>query len=295
MLLCCSSSTSFEQISPSKRKKSPQNLQDPNPFYTLDIENYSLQNNTIMTNIETLKEHLRCNGTDKDIYSDPNVEQTFNIIADILLNKCAIKVGEKRYRMLEIEFYLFSKIHKDIIAYPRTNREGGEWFFHPSGVDLCFSSFCKTEENKYVFNPEENRFGGVLIRSIVEVDSYMNPIEGKIINGPMKCMDLLFKTFGAFDDNRNLNQIASIIESEKDGKDSIISVIRHIPVKDDKKKIQSIFSENYGIKSKEQNEDEIEQWKNELNVFSLNRKWRFFIGREFYYKGYDANPYKQLK
>lgn len=65
-----------------------------------------------MTNIETLKEHLRCNGTDKDIYSDPNVEQTFNIIADILLNKCAIKVGEKRYRMLEIEFYLFSLLSR---------------------------------------------------------------------------------------------------------------------------------------------------------------------------------------
>ena len=96
-----------------------------------------------MINIGQFKDLLRC--TSKDAYSmnEAELQRTFNSMAKFLLNKCVIIVGSKRYRMLEIEFYLFSKWHKDIIAYPRTNMTGGEWLFHKSGVDICFKSYCK--------------------------------------------------------------------------------------------------------------------------------------------------------
>ena len=95
-----------------------------------------------MSKIEELKDYLRCVGN--SIYDSDEVEKKFEIIADILLNWCIIRVNTKRFRILEIEFYLFGGKgnHKDIIAYPRTDMEGGEWFFHPSGVDLCFKSHC---------------------------------------------------------------------------------------------------------------------------------------------------------
>ena len=103
-----------------------------------------------MGKIEELKDYLRCVGN--SIYDSDEVEKKFEIIAEILLNWCIIRVNAKRFRILEIEFYLFGGKgnHKDIIAYPRTDMEGGEWFFHPSGVDICFKSHCERKDNHYV-------------------------------------------------------------------------------------------------------------------------------------------------
>ena len=44
---------------------------------------------------------------------------------------------------IDIEFYWFSKNHKDTITYPR-NCNAGDWFFHNSGVDLAFDSYVST-------------------------------------------------------------------------------------------------------------------------------------------------------
>lgn len=119
-----------------------------------------------MGKIEELKDYLRCVGN--SIYDSDEVEKKFEIIAEILLNWCIIRVNAKRFRILEIEFYLFGGKgdHKDIIAYPRTDMEGGEWSFHPSGVDLCFKSHCERKDNHYVIDEKENEFGGILIRSL---------------------------------------------------------------------------------------------------------------------------------
>jgi len=248
-----------------------------------------------MENIEKLKDYMRCEGIGKDIYTDNNVDAIFNEIADILLKKCILKVGTKLYRILEIEFYLFSDTHKDIIAYPRTDKEGGEWFFHPSGVDLCFKSACKTKEKHFILDETENTFGGILIRSIVEVDADMKAVENGVVNGPIKCMDVLFKSFGAFDDNRTLCQIAEIKESEKESSEKFTNTIRHIPVDDDGKKIQTILSENYGIKRKEQEEKDINKWSPILKEYRLNHNWRYYIEREDFFRGYDASPFKHKK
>ena len=71
-----------------------------------------------MGKIEELKDYLRCVGN--SIYDSDEVEKKFEIIAEILLNWCIIRVNAKRFRILEIEFYLFGGKgnHKDIIAYP---------------------------------------------------------------------------------------------------------------------------------------------------------------------------------
>ena len=178
------------------------------------------------------------------IYSkDPNV--LFNSLAKILLNKCIIKVGEKNYRMLEIEFYLYSSNHQDLITYPRVDA-GGNWFFHQSGVDICFKSYCKIKDNHFCID-ESNNFGGILIRSIIEVDKEMNYIaDSGPIHGPMKCMDVLFKSFGALDNNRTVEQIPYIAGCCSLKEDTVMQTQRFIPIKDGaKKKIESILSSTY--------------------------------------------------
>lgn len=49
--------------------------------------------------------------------------------------------------MTDIEFYLYTSSHKDIITYPR-NSEAGQCFFHSSGVDISFESNVDTKVMK---------------------------------------------------------------------------------------------------------------------------------------------------
>ena len=69
-----------------------------------------------MGKIEKLKDYLRCVGN--SIYDNDEADNIFKIIADILLNWCIIRVNSKKFRILEIEFYLFGGKgeHKDIIT-----------------------------------------------------------------------------------------------------------------------------------------------------------------------------------
>lgn len=176
---------------------------------------------------------------------------SFNEIADFLLNKYVIRVGDKKYRLLEIEFYLYSSSHPDLITYPRVDKEGGNWFFHQSGVDICFQSSCvpASKDNKYCLD-KANNFGGILIRSIIELDKDMNyksdsKSDPKPVHGPIKCMDALFKTFGALKGNREINQIPFIdfchLEEE-----TVMQTQRYIPIKNTaENKIKSILKNKY--------------------------------------------------
>lgn len=236
-----------------------------------------------MGKIEELKDYLRCIGN--SVYDDEEVETIFKNIADILLNWCIIRVNTKRFRILEIEFYLMGGKHDDIITYPRTDMEGGEWFFHRSGVDICFYSHCAIIDSHFDLN-KENKFGGILIRSIEEVDYQMAPI-GKPIFGPWNSMDVICSKLGAFDDNRVINQIACIEETICPSSAYVVpsATKRHIPVKEDDilKKISNILSDNYKIK------EILPKWKNSF-VKYLDKDWRYYIHRENFWKNYNANP-----
>ena len=73
-----------------------------------------------MGKIEELKNYLRCVGN--SIYDNDEVEKKFKIIADILLNWCVIRVDSKKFRILEIEFYLFGGKGKH--PFPRKALDG---------------------------------------------------------------------------------------------------------------------------------------------------------------------------
>ncbi|MDE6753072.1 MAG: hypothetical protein K2J82_00495 [Muribaculaceae bacterium] len=109
----------------------------------------------------------------------------FKEIANLLMNKCVIAKGEKKYEIIEIEFYLFALDHQDIITYPR-KLSAGQWFFHQSGVDLTFES-------------SDNQFGGILIRGIKPLGTKNEgDYHPELILGPQKCVDELWDTFYAF-------------------------------------------------------------------------------------------------
>lgn len=233
----------------------------------------------------------------KGYFQDKKIDSAlFDEIADFLLNKCIIRVGDKNYRLLEIEFYLCSSSHQDLITYPRNDEKGGNWFFHQSGVDICFKSSCMpaSEDGKYCLS-NDNRFGGILIRSMIEIDDKMNYLpksEPKPIHGPMKCMDALFKTFGALDDNRNESQIPFIDECFSLSEETVMKTQRHIPIKNTAEdKIKSILKNKY--------EDESISSATELIMKAAEfikkdtpYKYRYYIEPKIklLWKNYQAKP-----
>lgn len=120
-----------------------------------------------------------------------NIEQRFEEIAKRLFQGYCIKKGNDQYKLLEIEFYYYTKDFEDIITYPR-NVSSGKWFFHDSGVDITFDSKC-TDKNCSCDKrkPNEDYFGGILIRSLLKNDK-------ELITGPLKCSWALFDFIDAF-------------------------------------------------------------------------------------------------
>lgn len=137
----------------------------------------------------------------------------FKRIAEILMNNCVVSKDDNKYEIVEIEFYLFTPDHQDVITYPR-KLSSGQWFFHQSGVDLTFSS-------------DEKQFGGILIRGIRDIGS------GKLILGPLNCVNLLWDKADAFIINNS--EYPTIVNYPEKLDENISSFPRWIPVKAEKK------------------------------------------------------------
>lgn len=146
-----------------------------------------------METIEELKDALAA--PERLVKNPEEVSKEFKGFATSLMNNFQIEKGNNRYWMTDIEIYIYTDSHRDIITYPR-NCEAGRWFFHASGVDISFKS--KVELKKHPkrqmmpFLTKDAVFGGILIRKIV-MDG--NPsIEA---DGPIKVIDELFDQFDA--------------------------------------------------------------------------------------------------
>ena len=72
-------------------------------------------------------------------FNNESTDSSFEKIAKTLFGDYHIQKDTKTYELMEIEFYLYSESHKDIITYPRENDKAGMWFFHMSGVDITFN------------------------------------------------------------------------------------------------------------------------------------------------------------
>lgn len=130
------------------------------------------------------------------LLTDIQGPESFTDIAMSLMRDHIIKKSDKLYAIVDIEFYLYTNGHKDIITYPRITK-AGQWFFHQSGVDLTFKSRdieldkSKKEKYKLANNP---LFGGVLIRAIKPLE----PKDAKPIWGPQNVVNELWDKFDAF-------------------------------------------------------------------------------------------------
>lgn len=182
----------------------------------------------------------------KDVLSKPedlikSEVDEFHDLAEDIINNFQIKKGDKRYWMTDIEFYVYSDSHRDIITYPR-NCEAGRWFFHASGVDLSFKSKViirshPKSHKQLPFLTEEAVFGGILLRGITPVDHLAGEVAG-----PMKVCDELFDHFDAF---RTPTDFPRIVAALSPRNVTVNSAVRYGLNPSAEKKIRDLLSYNY--------------------------------------------------
>ena len=105
-------------------------------------------------------------------------------IAEDLFHNYCINCNGKEYYFAEIEFYYYEGRNFNEkwneVTYSRKS-EAGEIFYHLSGMDICFNSDLPQDFKK----KKVGYGGGILIRSVVEVDDNTE----KIIVGPLTCVN----------------------------------------------------------------------------------------------------------
>lgn len=199
-------------------------------------------------------------------------QKTFDKIAKILLNKVAICKGEKIFYIKDIEFYLYENNHRDIVTYPRICK-AGQWFFHPSGIDISFESSVDVKSNDYeLFQPilrEDAFFGGVLIRAIFPADKAPSDACKYNLDGPHKVEWALFDCFDAFNETTNFPHL---IECEHKIEHITKPRKNLIPKENDyRKKIETILNYYY-----EDSPVSIDEWINIYKSFE-KKTYRYMV------------------
>lgn len=195
----------------------------------MKIYNVNYNYNTRMENLKEILDISKFIGL-----SEESIAKRFAEIADILFNNyCIVKSGIT-YEFQEIEFYLYCEGHYDIITYPRS-ADSGDWYFHSSGLDLCFNSSPKPNHNSY--SDKDNNpllYGGILIRSLKKI------INGKdeYITGPLKCCYELFDKFSAIE--KQVKQYPYIEKRENRNHIVPVSSARYLNFKDKSKKFKEL-------------------------------------------------------
>ncbi len=116
-----------------------------------------------------------------DALASDCIDARFTVVADRLLNGTQLLVAGQPYRLIEIEFYLFTTDHPDPFSHRNPLQlQCGRWCFHRTGGSYRNGSFKGLDLS--VGN--STAFGGILIRSILKPD-------GTLINGPSRCVDHL--------------------------------------------------------------------------------------------------------
>ncbi|MGB5988959.1 MAG: hypothetical protein WBG43_04405 [Marinifilaceae bacterium] len=118
-------------------------------------------------------------------FSKKEISTRFELMARALMNKCVIKVGVKKYRITELEFYYFNEVnHIDLYAHKhKMQQEFAKWYVHGSGVDITFG--------------DNGAFGGILIRGIQNVTTE------SFISGPLNVLNTFLSDIENTDDKLN--------------------------------------------------------------------------------------------
>lgn len=206
--------------------------------------------------------------TKESLKKAADLDMYFAELAEELFKFYVIQKGDVQYWLTDIEFYLYHDQRRDIITYPR-NCKAGEWFFHPSGVDIAFESAVKKEGKKATLT-KDAFFGGILIRGIKKI---VQDGEDEPFDGPMLSCEELFDKFDAFGEVKDFPKL--IRQTEPLPYKGYKTAMRHNLKPNAEEKVSSILSNNYTPLEDERLKEELIQ------------AYRHYWDKKYRYKRYS--------
>lgn len=111
-------------------------------------------------------------------------------LSEYILNKIILRIKDQRYRICEIEYYIYGGEHLD--AYTHQNKdqlEFGKFYFHKYKTGAYRSGTYKGMD--ITLGDKDNKvYFGILIRSVYNLDSKL------FIEGPCRTVNKLLEHFG---------------------------------------------------------------------------------------------------
>jgi 3-methyladenine DNA glycosylase Mpg len=115
-------------------------------------------------------------------------QNSFDTIANDLLNHTYLIVNEKQFRICEIEFYHYSESHKDCYVHRNPDQSKyGKYYFHKYGTGTYKSGTYKGLDLTF---GNDDVFCGILIRSIYDVEN------DEMIEGPCRSVNRILEEYG---------------------------------------------------------------------------------------------------
>jgi 3-methyladenine DNA glycosylase Mpg len=111
-----------------------------------------------------------------------DIDAQFAKIAAGIFSRTLLKIKSRPYKIMEIEFYYYSKGHPDIFTHSdEIQLKRGCWYFHKKegsfkGLDITFGDGAS--------------YGGILLRAIESLDNSV------YIEGPSKLVDEILRLHG---------------------------------------------------------------------------------------------------
>lgn len=130
------------------------------------------------------------------------IKESFDVAARKLFSDYQLRVNDRSYRLLDIEFYYFAEnIHEDIYAHKHEAQlQNGKWYFHGSGIDITIG--------------DKTNHGGILIRAVGKMFEGATAEKAficKEIHGPLNVKtEICSNLHGVFDDSPNIFSLIDI-------------------------------------------------------------------------------------
>jgi 3-methyladenine DNA glycosylase Mpg len=148
-----------------------------------------------------MTKYLNLFSKDFKIAYDNITQEYIQQIAEALLNKYVLVVGEKEYRIAEVEFYIKNDKHNDKYTHGDKNQKKyGKWYFHRFHGGAYKSGTYKGLD--LTLGNSQTCFG-VLIRSIYDEEN------DTMIDGPCKSVNKILEL-------NNCTDVKEFMENRKD-------------------------------------------------------------------------------
>lgn len=137
-------------------------------------------------------------------------EDDFTEVANDILNNSVLNIKGKKFRILEVEFYLFKDDFQDYYTHRDSIQlEYGKIYFHKINGRSYKSGTFKCMD--FVFGDKKiNKYCGMLIRAMLDLE------KNEAIVGPCKCVEKLLSEFSCNNVKELENKKEFLIDLRKD-------------------------------------------------------------------------------